>query len=75
VRLKFDNSGDSENIGETQRDGFDVEVNARPHARVTGWAVYSHQRARIVEPGRAEPELRGKALNHVPTYTAKAGFD
>jgi iron complex outermembrane receptor protein len=75
VRLKFDNSGDSENVGETKRDGYDLEVNFRPHKKVTAWAVYSHQRARIVEPGRAEPELRGKELNHVPTYTAKAGLD
>jgi iron complex outermembrane receptor protein len=75
VRLKFDNSGDSENVGETQRDGYDLEVNVRPHPKLTAWAVYSHQRARIVEPGRAEPELRGKELNHVPRYTAKAGLD
>jgi iron complex outermembrane receptor protein len=75
VRLKFDNSGDSENVGETRRDGFDLEVNARPHPRLTAWAVYSRQRARIVEPGRSEPELRGKELNHVPDHTAKAGLD
>jgi iron complex outermembrane recepter protein len=75
VRLKFDNSGDSENIGETRRDGFDLEVNLRPYRTVTAWGVYSRQRARIVEPGRAEQGLRGKELHHVPRYTAKAGLD
>jgi iron complex outermembrane recepter protein len=75
LRLKFDNSGDSENVGRTRRRGWNVEVTARPHQRVYAWASYTRQKATLAEPGAATPELRGHELNHVPHYTAKWGVD
>ena len=75
LRLKFDNSGDSENVGQTRRRGWNIEVTTRPHPRVHAWASYTRQRATLVEPGQAAPELRGNELNHVPRFTAKWGVD
>ena len=75
LRLKFDNSGDSENVGRTRRRGWNVEATARPHARIYAWLSYTRQKATLVEPGATTPELRGNELNHVPRYTAKWGLD
>lgn len=77
VRLKPDNSGDSENIGETKRDGFDLEVTWRAHARLSLWAAYTRQRGEFVNPGTrpADAVLRGKEIDHIPEFTLKAGAD
>jgi iron complex outermembrane receptor protein len=75
LRLKFDNSGDSENVGRTRRRGWNIEVTAKPHPTIFVWGTYTRQRATLVEPGSTQPGLRGHELNHVPHYTAKAGID
>lgn len=75
VRLKFDNSGDSENVGKTRRRGWNVEVTARAHATTYVWATYTRQKGTLVEPGATQPQLKGNELNHVPHYTAKWGVD
>jgi iron complex outermembrane recepter protein len=77
VRLKPDNSGDSENIGETKRDGVDFEATWRAHARLTLWAAYTVQKGKFVDPGRtpADLALRGKEIDHIPDFTLKAGLD
>jgi iron complex outermembrane recepter protein len=75
VRLKFDNSGDSENIGRTRRTGLDVESTVRVARTVSLWASATSQRAVLVEPGLTNPTARGKLLNHVPNWTAKYGAD
>ena len=75
LRLKFDNSGDSENVGRTRRRGWNIEVTAKPHPTTFVWGTYTRQRATLVEPGPTQPELREHELNHVPHYTAKAGID
>ncbi len=75
VRLKFDNSGDSENIGETERKGIDLEGTVQLGGGVSVWGAYTSQRATLVEPGLAQPQFRGKRLNHVPDWTMKLGAD
>lgn len=75
LRLKFDNSGDSENVGKTERRGWNVELTARPHPLVYAWGTYTRQKATLVEPGATQPQLKGKELNHTPRYTAKWGVD
>ena len=75
LRLKFDNSGDSENVGKTRRRGWNVELTARPHPTTYAWVTYTRQRATLVEPGPTQPQLKGKELNHLPRYTAKWGLD
>lgn len=77
VRLKFDNSGDSENVGETKRDGLDLEATWRAHARVSIWAAYTVQKGKFVNPGKtpADAALRGKKIDHIPGFTFKSGAD
>jgi iron complex outermembrane recepter protein len=75
VRLKFDNSGDSENIGRTSRRGVDVEGTLRLPRAVSVWVAGTSQRAVLVEPGLTNASSRGKLLNHVPRWTAKYGAD
>ncbi len=80
VRLRFDNSGDSENVGRTRRTGVDVEASVRPFGAgalrtLSVWGALTTQRAVLVEPGALNPEARGKRLNHVPDWTAKYGAD
>ena len=77
VRLKPDNSGDSENVGETKRDGFDLEATWRVHTRLTLWAAYTGQKGKFVNPGTrpADAALRDKEIDHIPDFTLKAGVD
>lgn len=80
VRLRFDNSGDSENVGRTRRTGLDVEATVRPFSAgplrtVSLWSALTTQRSILVEPGPLNAEARGKRLNHVPDWTAKYGAD
>ncbi|MBL9213571.1 MAG: TonB-dependent receptor [Opitutaceae bacterium] len=77
VRLKPDNSGDSENIGETKRDGADLEVTWRAHRRVSLWAAYTRQQGTFVNPGGrpADAALRGREIDHIPEFMLKAGVD
>lgn len=75
VRLRFDNSGDSENIGRTRRTGVDVESSVRLPRGVSAWVAATSQRARLVEPGLTNAAARGKLLNHVPNWTVKYGAD
>ncbi|MFN5582718.1 TonB-dependent receptor [Gemmatimonas sp.] len=75
VRLRFDNSGDSENIGRTQRRGVDLESALRLPRGVQLWAAGTSQRAVLVEPGRTNAAVAGNLLNHVPTWTAKYGAE
>jgi iron complex outermembrane recepter protein len=75
VRLRFDNSGDSENIGRTLRRGVDIESTVQLPGQVSLWVTGTSQRAVLEEPGAANAAARGKRLNHVPAWTAKYGAD
>lgn len=75
VRLRFDNSGDSENIGRTRRRGLDVESTLRLPRAVQLWMAGTSQRAVLVEPGRANAAVAGNLLNHVPSWTVKYGAE
>jgi iron complex outermembrane receptor protein len=75
VRLRFDNSGDSENVGRTERRGVDVETTVQLARGLAVWGALTTQRAVLAEPGARAPQLRGNRLNHVPDWTAKYGAD
>lgn len=77
IRLKPDNSGDSENIGETRRDGVDLEFAWRASAAFHLWASYTVQKGELTNPGLrpADAALRGKEIDHIPDYHVKAGAD
>lgn len=77
IRLKSDNSGDSENIGETRRDGVDLEIAWRVHPALSLWTSYTVQKGTLTNPGLrpADAALRGKKIDHIPDYHVKAGAD
>jgi iron complex outermembrane recepter protein len=75
VRDKGDGSGDLENVGETVRRGFDVELTLRPYDFLSVWGAFSRAFSEQVEPGPALAANKGKELNHVPSFSAKAGVD
>lgn len=77
IRLKPDNSGDSENIGETKRDGLDLEFAWRASEHISLWGSYTLQKGKLVNPGLrpADAALRGKRIDHIPDYHLKAGAD
>jgi iron complex outermembrane receptor protein len=59
-----DPANDSENIGKTQRQGLDVEINARLDAKTRLWASASLQRSKILFAETASTV--GKEIDHVP---------
>jgi iron complex outermembrane receptor protein len=76
VRRKLnDPSGDSENVGKTLREGFDVQLNLRPVQDLRAWLAYSRQRSEITEPDPAAPATRGKQIDHVPQQLLSGGLD
>ncbi|WP_437876463.1 TonB-dependent receptor [Sorangium sp. So ce513] len=75
VRDKGDGSGDAENVGETLRRGFDVELTLRPVDFLSVWGAFSRAISEQVEPGPALAANKGKELDHVPSFSAKAGID
>lgn len=77
VKTKADGSGDSENIGETKREGADFELNWRVLPALSIWGSYTLQSGEITNPGAraADAILRGKKIDHVPDYTFKSGVD
>lgn len=77
VRMKPDNSGQSENIGKTLRYGLDFELTLTPVEWLSLWGAFSPMIAKQIEPGAGEgaEERRDKWLDHVPRYTGKGGVD
>ena len=77
IRLKPDNSGDSENIGETRREGLDLELAWRASTALTLWSSYTIQSGKLTNPGLrpADAALRGKKIDHIPDYQLKSGAD
>ena len=67
--------GDPENLGETERKGWDVELNLKPHPWVTLWGSYSYVEAKYSDPGPTNPDRDGKDIRHIPNYGMKVGLD
>lgn len=70
-----DPSGDVDNVGETRRQGVDVQLNLRPVRRGNVWLAWSLQDATIVKPDPAAPSTIGKTIDHVPRHVYSAGGD
>lgn len=75
VRMKLDNSGESENIGKTLRYGLDLELQLAPVEWLSLWGAFSPVIAKQVELRKGAEERRDKWLDHVPRFSAKGGFD
>ena len=67
--------GDPENLGETDRDGWDLGLSIKPHKWVTLWGAYSKVNAVYTEPGPTLLARKGKDIKNIPDYTAKVGID
>lgn len=75
IRRTFDATGDGENVGETERKGFDIQANWQVVEPLAVWASYSWQEAIIKNPG-LNPGLaatKGQEIDHTPSYLINAG--
>jgi iron complex outermembrane receptor protein len=70
-----DPAGGSENVGQTRRQGIDIQVNLRPQQDSNLWLAYSRQRSRIVQPDPSAPATIGNEIDHVPGHVFSAGVD
>ena len=62
-----------DNIGETERKGWDFSVNLDPLDWLSTWGSVTLQEGKFIEGITAAS--RGKSMDRVPSYTAKAGVD
>ena len=68
-------SGDTENVGETLRRGYDVQLNLYPNDLARVWFSYSRQFSEILTPGPRLPASKGKEMDHVPHHLYALGGD
>ncbi len=72
-RVLLSNDGDTENVGETKRNGVDIQASLQITDPLSIWASYSWQQAIIKNPGTTNLDTKGKKLNHTPHFIFSAG--
>lgn len=65
--------GDAENVGQTLRKGWDVQVNLYPTESTSLWLSYSRQFSEILEPSPNLPASKGQEMDHVPHHLYAVG--
>jgi len=70
-----DPSNDSENIGQTRRQGLDLQLNARPTTRLGLWMSAAYQESEILQADAASVATTGKEIDHVPHLLYNLGAD
>lgn len=70
-----DPSNDAENIGQTRRQGLDLELNAKPNRSLSWWGSASFQRSEILKADAASLATEGKEIDHVPRVLYGVGVD
>lgn len=68
-----DPSGESDNVGETRRWGYDLQINLHPDERTDLWMAYSWQYSKILQPSASYPDSKGREIDHVPHHLYSAG--
>lgn len=68
-----DAQGDAENVGQTLRKGWDVQVNLYPTDSTRLWLSYSRQFSEILKPNPNLPASKGQEMDHVPHHVYAAG--
>ena len=68
-----DPSGESDNVGETRRWGYDLQVNMHPNERIDFWMAYAWQYSKILQPSATLPDSKGQEIDHVPHHLYNAG--
>ena len=71
---KTDGSGDFENLGKTQRNGWDLGFSAYLDDTWSAFGSYTRQEAKLVAPGEKQLSSKGNWLRGVPEYTATLGI-
>lgn len=69
-----DPSGESDNVGETRRWGYDLQVNLHADERTEIWMAYSWQYSEILEPSATLPNSKGQEIDHIPDHLYSAGI-
>lgn len=69
-----DPSGESDNVGETRRWGYDLQVNLHPNERTEMWMAYSWQYSKILQPSATLPNSKGQEIDHIPHHLYNAGI-
>ncbi len=70
-----DPSNDSENIGQTRRQGVDVQLNAQPTPQLALWVGAAVQRSEILKADSSNPGTEGNEIDHVPHLLYNLGAD
>lgn len=73
ARKLNDPLGDFENVGATDRKGFDVQMSVRPMADLSVWGAVAWQEARITVPAPATPQFAGNEIDHTPHWLWSGG--
>ncbi len=68
-----DPSGESDNVGETRRWGYDAQLNLHPNDRTEMWLTYAWQYSKILKPSATLPNSKGREIDHVPHHLYNAG--
>ena len=75
LAAKADGSGDFENVGKTERKGWELVFNWEPMNDWYVWGSYTDQTATLTEPGITNAAIKNNSLNHIPKYTAALGIE
>lgn len=67
--------GIQQNVGETERYGFDVAVNWSITEQLYLWGNYATVNSKIITPNDADASNRGNSLRSIPSFTAAAGLN
>jgi iron complex outermembrane receptor protein len=67
-----DPSGESDNVGETRRWGYDAQVNLHPNERTDIWMAYSWQYSKILQPSACPTAKARKSTTSPITCTTPA---
>ncbi len=68
-------ANDSVNVGKTEREGVDLQLNVRPSEKVDAWFAYAWQNSTILKSDPNQPNTQGNEMDHVPHYIINAGVD
>ncbi len=69
-----DPSGESDNVGQTRRWGYDAQLNLHPNARTEIWLAYAWQYSKILQPSATLPGSKGREIDHIPHHLYNAGI-
>jgi len=70
-----DPANDAENVGQTRRQGIDLQLNAQPTRQLGLWVAAALQRSKILQADAASAGTVGKEIDHVPHLLYNLGAD